>query len=88
MAKTIAFIPVRGNSKSISGKNIRLIAGKPLIAWSLEAAVDCLEIDQVIVATDCQKIIETVQSLNLKKLRSTTEIQTTQLTVHLQKASC
>ena len=69
MAKTIAFIPVRGNSKSISGKNIRLIAGKPLIAWSLEAAVDCLEIDQVIVATDCQKIIETVQSLNLKKIK-------------------
>jgi N-acylneuraminate cytidylyltransferase len=48
----IAFIPVRGGSKGIPKKNIKLIAGRPLLYWTLDAAVHCELIDRIVVATD------------------------------------
>ena len=64
----IAFIPVRGGSKSIPLKNIHEIAGKPLVYWTAKAANDCRDIDQVYVATDSDKIRETVESFGLDKV--------------------
>ncbi|MGF1531866.1 MAG: HAD-IIIA family hydrolase [Puniceicoccaceae bacterium] len=66
---TIAFIPVRGGSKSIPGKNIRPLAGKPLVAWVLEAASQCDLIDSVVVSTDSDQIGEAVEKLRLPKVR-------------------
>lgn len=57
----VAFIPVRGGSKSIPLKNIRRICGKPLVYWSIKAACECKNIDKVYVATDSEKIKETIQ---------------------------
>lgn len=48
----LAIIPARGGSKGLPGKNIRDVCGKPLIAWSIEQARACPEIDTVIVTTD------------------------------------
>lgn len=50
-----AIIPARGGSKRIPGKNIRPFCGKPIIAWSIEAALQSGLFDQVIVSTDCEK---------------------------------
>lgn len=50
--RIVAVIPARGGSKTVRGKNIRLLAGKPLIAWSIEAAKSVDEIDRVVVSTD------------------------------------
>lgn len=50
--RVIAVIPARGGSKSVPGKNIRLLGGKPLLAWSIEVARQVGEIDRVIVSTD------------------------------------
>ncbi len=50
--KTIAIIPARGGSKGIPGKNIKMICGKPLIAWTIEAAINSSCIDYVMVSTD------------------------------------
>jgi N-acylneuraminate cytidylyltransferase len=61
----VAMIPLRGGSKSIPNKNIRPIAGKPLCAWVLEAAVNATRINSVYVSTDSPKIKEIVQSLEL-----------------------
>ncbi|HAY22510.1 MAG TPA: acylneuraminate cytidylyltransferase [Desulfobacterales bacterium] len=47
-----AIIPARGGSKGISGKNVMLIAGKPLIAWSVEQALNAACVDKVYVTTD------------------------------------
>ena len=47
LGKTVAFIPVRGGSKSIPLKNIKLMNGRPLIYWTLDATVNCAEIDIV-----------------------------------------
>ena len=57
-----AFIPVRGGSKSIPLKNIRPISGKPLVYWTVKAACGCRYIDRVYVATDSERIRETVES--------------------------
>lgn len=56
----VAFIPVRGGSKSIPLKNIKNICGKPLVYWTVKAACECLSIDKVYVATDSDAITNTV----------------------------
>ena len=54
----IAIIPARGGSKRIPRKNIREFCGKPIIAWSIEAALGSTCFDRVIVPTDDQEIFE------------------------------
>lgn len=61
----VSLIPLRGGSKSIPMKNIKLLANKPLAAWTLEAAVGCSAINKVYVSTDNIEIAEVVQGLGL-----------------------
>lgn len=70
MGKTmnVAFIPVRGGSKSIPLKNIKEIAGKPLVYWTAKAANDCTFIDKVYVATDSAVIKDVVEKFGLEKV--------------------
>ena len=55
----ICVIPARGGSKRIPHKNIKFFCGKPMIAWSIEAALKSNCFDRVIVSTDDKSIIET-----------------------------
>ncbi len=57
----VAFIPVRGGSKSIPLKNIKPICGKPLVYWTVKAACECRYIDKVYVSTDSEVIRNAVQ---------------------------
>ena len=52
----ITFIFARGGSKGLPGKNIRPLAGKPLIAWSIEQALAVARVKRVIVSTDSAEI--------------------------------
>ena len=54
--KYIAIIPARKGSKEIPNKNIRFLAGKPLICWTIEQAIESKMISKVFVSTDCKKI--------------------------------
>jgi CMP-N,N'-diacetyllegionaminic acid synthase len=54
----IALIPARGGSKGLPGKNIRPLNGRPLIGWTILAAVQSKNIDRVIVSTDDEAIAE------------------------------
>lgn len=65
----IAFIPLRGGSKSIPGKNLKLLAGKPLFQWVTEAALGCAGIDAVVIATDDDAIREYALCLGYPKLQ-------------------
>jgi pseudaminic acid cytidylyltransferase len=58
MSKTIAIIPARGGSKRIPRKNIRHFMDKPIIAYSIEAALKSGLFDEVIVSTDDDEIAE------------------------------
>jgi len=64
----IAFIPLRGGSKSIPLKNIKKIAGKPLAYWVIDAALNCVLIDKVIVSTDSNLIRDKINKIRSKKL--------------------
>lgn len=55
--KILGIIPARGGSKGLPGKNIKLLAGKPLIAHSIEAAINS-ELSKIIVSTDDETIAE------------------------------
>lgn len=59
--KTLALIPARGGSKGILRKNIQPLAGKPLIAWSIQAALACHDIASVVVSTEDEEIAEISQ---------------------------
>ncbi|QJQ32762.1 acylneuraminate cytidylyltransferase family protein [Sphingomonas lacunae] len=52
----LAIIPARGGSKGIPRKNVRMMCGKPLIAWTIEAALGSAAIDTVMVTTDDPEI--------------------------------
>lgn len=52
----IAIIPARGGSKGLPGKNIRHMNGKPLIAYTIEAALHAKTIDRVVLSTDDEEI--------------------------------
>lgn len=56
--KVLALIPARGGSKGIPGKNIANLAGKPLIAWTIEAAQACSGIDSIVLSSDEHAIAE------------------------------
>lgn len=54
----LAIIPARGGSKRIPRKNIKLFGGKPMIAWSIEAAMRSGCFDRIIVSTDDAEIAD------------------------------
>ena len=56
--KNIAIIPARSGSKCVKDKNIRSICGKPLIAYTIEAAIKSGEFDEVMVSTDSEQYAE------------------------------
>jgi N-acylneuraminate cytidylyltransferase len=66
--KTVAFVPVRGGSKSIPLKNIKQLAGKPLVAWSLAALQNASVVDSIVVATDSLEIKRCVLGLGFSKV--------------------
>lgn len=58
----VGFIFARGGSKGLPGKNIRPLAGKPLIAWAIEQAQAVSRIRRLIVSTDAESIAEVART--------------------------
>ena len=58
----IAVIPARGGSKRIPRKNIKDFCGKPMIAWSIETAINSACFDKIIVSTDDKEIAEIAET--------------------------
>lgn len=56
--KVLAIIPARGGSKGVPRKNIRMLGGKPLIAWTIEAAKQSKYIDRLILSSEDEEIIK------------------------------
>lgn len=54
--RILGLIPARGGSKGVPRKNIRPLAGKPLLAWSIEAALASAQLAQVVVSTEDEEI--------------------------------
>lgn len=62
----LGIIPARAGSKGVPGKNFRKIADKPLIQWTIEAAINSSLIDHIIVSTDDPRIIEIAKNFDLE----------------------
>jgi N-acylneuraminate cytidylyltransferase len=56
--RVFAVVPARGGSKSIPGKNVKLLGGKPLLAWPIDVAREVAEVDRIIVSTDDEQIAD------------------------------
>lgn len=62
--KILAIIPARGGSKGIPRKNIRLLAGKPLIVWTIEEAKKSRYIDRLMLSSEDEEIISIAKEWN------------------------
>lgn len=72
--KTVAFIPARGGSKGVPGKNIKNFAGEPLIVHSIRHALNTEDIDDVFVSTDDKKIADISSAAGAKIIMRPAEI--------------
>jgi N-acylneuraminate cytidylyltransferase len=64
----IAFLPIRGGSKSIKYKNIKIMCGLPLFTWAMMAAEECPLISKVIIGTDSDQIWDVAQNYISEKI--------------------
>lgn len=63
MSKIVAIVPAKGSSERVSGKNMRLLGGKPLVQIKVEQLLACKNIDEVVVGSDCTNILALSASL-------------------------
>lgn len=66
--KPLVIIPARGGSKGVPGKNIKLLGGKPLIQYTIEAALEITDKENIIISTDCEQIKAVVENLGISIL--------------------
>lgn len=56
--KTVALLPMKGNSERVQGKNFKVLGTKPLFAWVLDSLLELEEIDLVVINTDAASTLE------------------------------
>jgi N-acylneuraminate cytidylyltransferase len=61
--RSLGVVPARGGSKGVPRKNIRLLAGKPLIAWTIDAALAAKRLTRVVLSTDDEEIAQVARAL-------------------------
>ena len=64
--RTLGITLARGGSVSVPKKNIRIVAGKPLIEWTIQEVNKCKLIDRYVVSTDSEEIADVVQDLGVE----------------------
>jgi N-acylneuraminate cytidylyltransferase len=72
--KTLAFVFARGGSKGIPRKNLQLLGGKPLLAWSIEMGQSLSEVERVFVSTEDQEIAEVAISFGAEVISRPAEL--------------
>ncbi|WGI22124.1 acylneuraminate cytidylyltransferase family protein [Amylibacter sp. IMCC11727] len=71
-----AFLFCRGGSKGIPDKNIKMVAGKPLLAWSVECALASKYVSRVVVSTDSKRIADVAQTVGAEVIMRPDELAT------------
>lgn len=72
----LAIIPARGGSKGLLGKNIKELCGKPLIAWSIEAGLKSKYLDEIVVSSDDDRILEVSKKYGASTVKRPDELAT------------
>lgn len=73
---TVAIIPARGGSKGVPRKNVRPLAGKPLLGWTIRAAQEAKHVDHVIVTTDDEEIATVAAEYRAEVVRRPANLST------------
>lgn len=63
---TLGIIPARGGSKGIPGKNLRVLAGRPLLAYTVAVSLACPDLDRVVLSTDAPEIADAGRALGIE----------------------
>ena len=66
MGKILGLITARGGSKGIPQKNIRSLAGKPLLAWTIEVALSSQSLDRIVVSTEDRRVAEVARTFGVE----------------------
>lgn len=74
--EVLGLIPTRGGSKGLENKNIRVLEGKPLLGYTIEAAKKCADITQVLVTTDNANIEAVAKEFGAEVFRHPPELST------------
>lgn len=74
MPTYIAIVPARGGSKGVPRKNLRDCGGKPLLSWTLEAAVKSNRLDEIILSTDDEEIAQIGLDYNVRVVQRPAEL--------------
>lgn len=74
MTRNLALIPARSGSKRLPGKNTLNFMGKPLIQWSIEAALSSTSIDDVVISSDSDEILALAKELGIEYLHKRSAI--------------
>jgi len=64
--RALAFIPARGGSKRVPRKNILPLAGKPLLAWTVETAKECGIFERIVVSSDDAEVLQIAKSCGVE----------------------
>ncbi|MFO0678095.1 MAG: acylneuraminate cytidylyltransferase family protein [Polyangiaceae bacterium] len=72
--RALAVVTARGGSKGIPGKNLRPLAGKSLLAWTVDAAVHATSIDAVVVTSDDDAILREAEARGARAVRRPDEL--------------
>ena len=76
----LGITPVRGGSKGVPRKNVKKIAGKPLIAWTIEAAIKSKSLDRYVVSTEDKEIAGIAKRYGAEILNRPMELATDEAT--------
>lgn len=71
-----ALIPARSGSKGVPKKNLKVLNGKPLIQWTIEAAVKSSVFSRIVVSTNDEEVLELADNLNVRTLARPDEFAT------------
>ena len=71
--KVVGFIPARGGSKGVPGKNKKLFSGKPLISYTIEAAI-ASDLADIVVSSDDEEILDIARDYNIKAIKRPEEL--------------
>ncbi len=75
----LGITPARGGSKGVPRKNVRMLAGKPLIAWTVEAALACKLLDRYVVSTEDLEIARVARECRAEVLDRPKELATDEM---------
>ena len=67
--KVVGIVPARGGSKRLPGKNIAVVAGKPLLGWTLDASLSSSYIDKVVLTTDDSEIARVGRTFKVDEIQ-------------------